>query len=135
MIARRGLASCLVQLGEFDEAIDLLTSHEKVRQDPVAKAWAGHALAVSGSTPAAQKILCELLGKQERRFVPAFHLAMLFAGLGDVDAAFQQLERACDARDPSLDTVGVEPRFHVLRGDRRYQRLLERLKLEPLAVA
>ena len=46
--ARRGLAGCLVQLGEYDEALDLLTSHEKVRQDPVAKAWMGHALAVSG---------------------------------------------------------------------------------------
>jgi hypothetical protein len=122
-------------LGEFDEAIDLLTSHEKVRQDPVAKAWMGHALAVSGNKTAAEKVLCELLGTQERRFVPAFHLAVLFAGLRDIDATFQHLERACDWRDPSLDTVGVEPRFNVLRGDRRYQHLLERLKLEPLAVA
>jgi TolB-like protein/tetratricopeptide (TPR) repeat protein len=135
VVARRGLASCLVQLGKFDEAIDLLTSHERVRQDPVAKAWLGHALAAAGSKTAAEKILCELLGTQGRRFVPAFHLAVLFAGLGDIDAAFQHLERACDARDPSLDTVGVEPRFQVLRGDRRYQHLLERLKLAPLAVA
>lgn len=133
--ARRGLASCLVQLGQFDEAIDLLTSHERIRQDPVAKAWMGHALAVSGSKTAAEAIAFDLIGTQPRRFVPAFHLAVLYSGLGNVDAAIHHLERACDARDPSLDTVALEPRFQLLRGDRRYQHLLERLKLEPLAVA
>jgi TolB-like protein/tetratricopeptide (TPR) repeat protein len=135
VLARRGLASCLVQLGEFDEAVDALTSHENVRQDQVAKAWLGHALAVSGNKAAAEAIACELLSAQERRFVPAFHLALLYAGIGNVDAAFAQLERACDARDPSLDTLAVEPRFHVLHQDRRYQNLVERLKLAPLAVA
>jgi tetratricopeptide (TPR) repeat protein len=124
-----------VQLREYDEALDLLTSHEKVRQDPVAKAWRGHALAVSGSKAAAEEIACELLSAQERRFVPGFHLALLYAGIGNSDAAFAQLERACDLRDPFLDTLAVEPRFTVLHGDRRYQNLLERLKLAPLPVA
>jgi hypothetical protein len=67
--------------------------------------------------------------------VPAFHLALLYAGIGNVDRAFDQLERACEARDPSLDTLAVEPRFQVLHQDRRYQSLVERLKLAPLAVA
>src|SRR5262249_33243536 len=52
VLARRGLSACLVQLGEYDEAMDLLTSHDKVRQDTVAKAWLGHALAVSGARSA-----------------------------------------------------------------------------------
>jgi TolB-like protein/Tfp pilus assembly protein PilF len=135
VLARRGLAAVLVQLAQYDEALDLLTSHEKVRQDPVAKAWMGHALAVSGSKAAAEEIACELLRAQERQFVPAFHLALLYAGLENRDAAFRQLERACDLRDPFLDTLAVEPRFAVLHGDRRYHNLLERLKLAPLPVA
>lgn len=135
VLARRGLAAVLVQLGEYDEALDLLTSHEKVRQDLVARAWMGHALAVSGNKMAAEEIGCELLSAQERRFVPAYHLALLFAGIENRDAAFAQLERACESRDPSLDTVAVEPRFNVLHGDRRFQNLLERLKLAPLTVA
>jgi TolB-like protein/tetratricopeptide (TPR) repeat protein len=135
VLARRGLAAVLVQLGEYDEALDLLTSHEKVRRDPVAKAWMGHALATSGSRAAAEAIACELLSAQQRQFVPAFHLALLYAGLENRDAAFQQLERACDLRDPFLDTLAVEPRFTILHGDRRYQNLLERLKLAPLSVA
>jgi TolB-like protein/tetratricopeptide (TPR) repeat protein len=135
VLARRGLAAVLVQLGEYDEAIDLLTSHEKIPQDPVTEAWMGHALAVSGSKAAAEKIARQLLSAQARGFVPAFHLALLYAGIGNRDAAFAQLERACDLRDPFLDTLAVEPRFSVLHGDRRYQNLLERLKLAPLPVA
>jgi len=132
--ARRGLAACLVQLGRQQEAIELLTSVE-AKLDPVSKAWMGHALAVYGNTAAARGIAAELLGPTERRFVPAFHLALIYAGLGDLDAAFKQLDRACEARDPSLDTIAVEPRFQPLHRDRRYLQLLERLKLAPLAVA
>ena len=95
----------------------------------------GHALAVSGRKAAADKIACKLLSAQERGFVPAFHLALLYAGLGNSAGAFAQLERACDLRDPFLDSLAVEPRFSVLHGDRRYQHLLERLKLAPLSVA
>ena len=95
----------------------------------------GHALAVSGSKAAAEAIACELRREQERQFVPAFHLALVYAGLDNREAAFRQLERACDVRDPFLDTLAVEPRFTTLHRDRRYQNLLERLKLSPLSVA
>ena len=133
--ARRGLAACLLQLGRHDAALDLLTSIEEARRDPVTRAWMGHAFAVSGSRDAAHEVLAGLISSKERRFVPPFHLALLYAGLGNVDAAFEQLERACNARDPSLDTVAVEPRFQPLHGDRRFLTLLERLKLTPLVAA
>jgi hypothetical protein len=62
-------------------------------------------------------------------FVPPYHLALLHAGLGNVDAAFREIRRACDARDPWLDTLPIEPRFEILRGDPRYSDVLGRLKL------
>jgi TolB-like protein/Tfp pilus assembly protein PilF len=133
--ARRGLAACYVQQGRYDSALDVLTAIEERRRDPVTKAWLGHVLATSGNRAAAQTIASDLVHTQSRRFVPAFHLALLQAGLNDVEAAFTQLERACDARDPSLDTLAVEPRFQVLHHDQRYLNLLDRLKLAPLAVA
>jgi TolB-like protein/tetratricopeptide (TPR) repeat protein len=133
--ARRGLAACLVQLGRHDAALHLLTSIEESRRDPVTRAWMGHVLAVSGSRDAAREILAGLISPEGRQFVPPFHVALLHAGLGNVDAAFEQLERACDGRDPSLDTVAVEPRFQPLHGDRRFLTLLERLKLAPLMAA
>jgi TolB-like protein/tetratricopeptide (TPR) repeat protein len=135
VLAGRGLSACFVQNGEYDKAIELLTSHEQVRRDAVAKAWLGHALAVSGARSGAEAIVCELLGAHDHRFVPPFHLAMVYAALGEIDAAFGQLDRACDVRDPSLDTLAVEPRFQLLHRDRRYHHLLERLRLAPLAAA
>jgi hypothetical protein len=114
--------------------LNTLTAIGDACLDPVSQAWMGHALAASGNRLAAQAIATHLT-TEERRFVPPFHLAILSAGLGNLDAAFRQLDRACDARDPSLDTVAVEPRFQPLHGDRRYATLLDRLKLRPLAVA
>jgi TolB-like protein/Tfp pilus assembly protein PilF len=127
--ARRGLSASLVQLERFDDALDALTSLSESRLDPVSKAWLGHAFAVYGNKAAAQRVAGSLLGTSERRFVPAFHLALLYAGLEDMDAAFTQLDRACDARDPSLDTLAVEPRFRILHGDPRFRNVLDRLKL------
>jgi tetratricopeptide (TPR) repeat protein len=132
--ARRGLAACRAQLGQYNDALDLL-SHESVRLDPVALAWKGQILASAGNKAGAQAIAGDLLNSQATRFVPPFHLALLYAGLGDGDAAFAHLGRACDRRDPSLDTIAIEPRFQPLHRDRRYQNLLERLKLAPLSVA
>ena len=127
--ARRGLAACLVQLERYEDALHVLTSLPESRLDPVSRAWLGHAFAVYGNKAAAQRVAGSLLGTTERRFVPAFHLALLYAGLEDLDAAFTQLDRACDARDPSLDTLAVEPRFRILRGDPRFRNVLDRLKL------
>ena len=49
--------------------------------------------------------------------------------LGDHDAAFAQLERACAAGDGWLDAVGVDPRFACLRGDDRLHAIRARLRL------
>jgi len=127
--AHRGLAACLVQLGRYEEAVHVLTTLPESRLDPVSKAWLGHALAAYGNKAAATAIASALLSASECRFVPAYHLALLYAGLEDLSAAFTQLNRACEARDPSLDTMAVEPRFRILRGDPRYVAVLDRLKL------
>jgi TolB-like protein len=132
--ARRGLAACLAQLGQFDDALDLL-SHDSVRLDPVALAWKGQVLASAGNKAAAQAVARELINTQSTRFVPPFHLALLDAALGDRDSAFAHLGRACERRDPSLDTIAIDPRFQPLYPDRRYHQLLERLKLTPLVEA
>jgi TolB-like protein/Tfp pilus assembly protein PilF len=133
--AHRGLAACLVELGRHEEALQVFTTLPESRLDPVSKAWFGHALAAYGNTAAATAMANALLSASEWRFVPAYHLALLYAGLGDLSAAFTQLNRACEARDPSLDTLAVEPRFRLLRGDPRYAAVLDRLKLAGPALA
>ena len=53
--------------------------------------------------------------------MPAYHLALAYTGLGDIEKAFELLERACLDRDPVLPSITVEPRFDLLRNDPRYR--------------
>ena len=65
----------------------------------------------------------------ERRFVPAYHLALPYIGLGRMDEAFALLDQACNERDPALVNLAFEPRFEVLQTDPRFASLLSRLGL------
>jgi TolB-like protein/Tfp pilus assembly protein PilF len=133
-VARRGLAACFAQTGRYQDALDLFASTDHDQLDPVSQAWIGHVLAMSGNRAAAERIAGHLT-TAERRFVPPFHLAVLYAGLRDVDEAVRHLQRACESRDPSLDTMAADPRFSVLHGDWRFVNMLDRLNLTLLARA
>jgi hypothetical protein len=62
-------------------------------------------------------------------YVPAYHIALAHTGLGNRDAAFSLLEKACAEREPAVINLKVEPRFEPLRRDPRYSALLQRLDL------
>jgi len=51
-------------------------------------------------------------------------------GLGDHDAAFEQLGRAVEGTDDQVIDLGMDPVFDPLRGDPRMDALLARLKLK-----
>jgi TolB-like protein/tetratricopeptide (TPR) repeat protein len=127
---RRVAAASLVQLGRCDEAIAQLASLADARLDPVSLAWMGQALAAGGNLGRARDVLGQLQRMEETRFVSAYHVALLHAALGDAVAAFAMLGHACEARDPWLDTLAVEPRMAPLRGDSRFRTLVDRLGLE-----
>lgn len=127
--ARRLMSACLVQLGRVGEAVDALEGLPPARRDGVSLSWMGHALAVGGQESKARDLLGRLQRLDANQFVPAYHIALVHAGLGEKDAAVALLERACDQRDPWLDTMGVDPRFRVLRFDRRFAALQARVGL------
>jgi serine/threonine-protein kinase len=51
-----------------------------------------------------------------------------YAALGDKDEAFHWLERACEARNPWLINIKVEPELDSLRDDPRFGYLLRRMQ-------
>ena len=97
--------------------------------DPILLSWLAHAKAVTGHRRDAVNLVARARSLDRERYVPSYHLAMAFAGLGNVDAAFAALDQAWLDRDPALAGAHVEPRFEPIRGDRRYGELLERLTL------
>jgi tetratricopeptide (TPR) repeat protein len=60
---------------------------------------------------------------------PAVPLAIYYGEAGDLDAAFRQLGRALDDRDPALVLLGVAPNWDCLRPDPRFQNCLQRMGL------
>jgi tetratricopeptide (TPR) repeat protein len=63
--------------------------------------------------------------------IEGFKLAVNCAEAGDLDAAFEHLQRLIDARDPALIHLAVAPQWDPLRGDPRFNECLERMKLRP----
>ena len=111
-------------LAELNKAADLLKSNVGVT------AAIGSIQAMSGKRAAAQKIIKELTQLSARKYVSPYHLALLHAGLGEKDQAFEYLENARKERSDSLVYLKIDPRLDDLRSDPRFAKLLERIGLE-----
>ena len=93
----------------------------------ISVAFEGYALAKSGKRDEAQAALASLLKRSKERFVPPYHLALLYNGLGEHDETLAWLERGYEQRDPKMTFLKVEPKWNNLRSDPRFQDLLRRV--------
>ena len=91
------------------------------------KAHLGHAYAVAGDRANAQTILNELQSRASQTYVPAYLAALIYAGLGDKDRAFAELEKAYETRDEFMVYLKIDPRLEPLRADPRFGNLAQRL--------
>jgi serine/threonine-protein kinase len=87
----------------------------------------GHALGVSGRTADAMAVLDELEALESEGRAEPFHLAMVHLGLGNHDRAIQELERAYEDRNSQMLYLKHAPQFDPLRGDPRFEALLQRM--------
>jgi TolB-like protein/Flp pilus assembly protein TadD len=128
--ARQLLSAALIAAGSRKEAIRVLQAGlETAAHSPILLASLAYASAVCQDRLGAEQWLERLKAPTDARYVSSYHLAIAFAGLGNIDEAFAALARACDDRDPMVTNVAVDPRLHTLRTDARYQPLLIRLRL------
>jgi TolB-like protein/predicted Zn-dependent protease len=91
--------------------------------------YLGHAYAMSGKRDEALAILNKL--KATKEYVSPADLAILYAALGDKEAAFQSLERAYSAHDLQMQYLKVLPHYDPLRSDPRFADLMRRVGLTP----
>ena len=57
----------------------------------------------------------------------AYQLAEAYSMRGDLDRAFEWLERAIDERDPGVTHAKVNPHFRALRDDPRWEIVLKKI--------
>ena len=55
-----------------------------------------------------------------------------YAEAGNLDKAFELLQRAIDVRDPGLVHLAVAPEWDSMRVDPRFNQCLARMKLQPI---
>src|ERR1700676_1387345 len=122
------LGSAYADRGMYGEAIaELQKAVQFSAGDPYYEGALGHAYAVSGNVSAARRMLALLKSSSKRRYIPAYAIALIYAGLGEKDSAFIWLGKACEDRSTSLAYVKVDPILNSLRSDPRFVGLVQRI--------
>lgn len=124
------LGMIYLQMGLHEEAVAEHLRLTAVWDDNEATTLLGFSYAAAGRVEETRRILERLLESSQRGYIPPFYLALLHAGLGEHDAAFEWLERAYESRDGDLTFLKVDPRLDRLKSDPRFARLLEKLGLQ-----
>jgi serine/threonine-protein kinase len=87
------------------------------------------ALAALDRKEEAQEILSRLEAESKQHYVRSEYLAMGHAAMGDLDRAFESLDRAYQARSAGMIYLHLDPGYDPLRGDPRYAELVTRIGL------
>lgn len=118
------LAEAYVQKGDLPSAIATIEKIASDALDPQALSVMGYVYARSGAHDRALQILDKFKELSGRGYFPAINFAHIYAGLGDHENAFRYLQQACEKRVTWVPFMRVDPKFDVLRSDRRFDDLL-----------
>ena len=121
-------ARILEQGGHPQEALGEYERVMALDEDPRIRAGYACALALVGRRDEARADIVALEALPASAGVPPYAIAGAYAVLGDLDAAFAQLERGFAEHDRAMVWLRVNPRLDSLRSDPRYASLVERMK-------
>ena len=125
-LALQLLGHAYLQKGMNDEAIDAFRRAAAL-SGARDSAHLAYGYAVTGKRADGKRLIETLVASDRSRYLPPFHIALAYAGLGDKDAAFRWLERAYNEHASFMDGLKVTPGFDVLHSDPRFTALLERM--------
>ncbi|MCI0561037.1 MAG: hypothetical protein MN733_21330, partial [Nitrososphaera sp.] len=126
-VAHFCLAQSFEQRGMYNQAIAEFQTSLESEVNMSRLALLGHAYALAGKHREAQQVLRKLKAMPRERYISPYYMALIYAGLGQNDEAFDWLENAYRDRFWMLAFTKVDPRLDGLRSDPRFQDLLRRL--------
>jgi tetratricopeptide (TPR) repeat protein len=129
--AHQQLGKAYLQAGQYKEAKVEFETTLRLHKFKRGLADLGQLSAITGNIPKARAILAELdqADRVSHTYESAFMHAMLYAALGDRDAAFRSLDAACDQKLSRAIWIKVDPDLDPLRKDPRFDALLHRIRL------
>lgn len=127
-LAHLWLGRAYEEKGMYAEAI---SEFEKVQRAlpgwPVAIAAKGWVYGRWGKTSDARSALRELNARSKTRYVSAYAIALVHAGLGDKESAMRFLNLGLKERTNWMVWTAVDPRWQTLRSDISFQELLQKI--------
>ena len=57
-------------------------------------------------------------------------IALIYAALGDIDCAFEWLEKSYARHEESLCSIKIDPKLDILRSDPRFNEMLKKVRLD-----
>jgi len=130
IVGRWALSQAYIVKGMSAEAIAL--NEQALQKDPTNQVFlrfAGLAYATAGRRREAEEIVSRFRDLAKTQYVMSYHLALIYAALGEKDKAFAELETAFAEHDYLLPRIKVEPFLDPLRDDVRFKEMLKRLNL------
>jgi DNA-binding winged helix-turn-helix (wHTH) protein/tetratricopeptide (TPR) repeat protein len=128
------LAQAYERLGQTELALDVFNTAARLcGGNSKTLSCRGYILARAGMTEAAREVLSTLEAVGRERYVPPYALALVHAGLGQLDEMLAWLQRAYEARDVHLVFLPVDAKWDAVREDPRFQAILARCGFPAIA--
>ena len=126
--AREHLAGAYLKKGDFDRYLAENVKHAETHGVPAAAFEPLKQAYAAGGRAGVVRLFLERASSQPQAF-PAMQLALFYGEAGEMDRAFEHLERAIGLHDPALVHLAVAPQWDSLRADPRFTQCLSRMGL------
>jgi len=122
---RLGTAYCGVK--EYEKAVLVFEEAYQKVLSPVYYMLLGNAYGKAGYTEKARVVLADLTKPNEFGYINSLFVAMVHLGLGELEQAMDWIEKAYENHDGDIVEIKHSPNFDPLRGNPRFQRLIEKM--------
>ena len=131
-LAHAMMAQVYTHMGRFEDAFGCYGQARQADADSkfVDSLEAMTRAAAGGQRERAAEMLETIRHRSSREYISPVSIAYICTAMGDFDAAFAQLDRAVQDRDPNILGLKSNPIFDSLREDDRYRALLKKIHLD-----
>jgi len=126
--ARAYLCRAYLMKKDFPAAIAECQKSQTLYNDPRPTAYLARVYAEKGDREKALKIVEQLKIADKEKYVSKYYFAIIYAGLGENNLAFEYLEKAFQEREGRLLLMPVDPLMDKLHADPRFDDLTRRIQ-------